>query len=326
MSKINDNSNSLDILVLLRAVAVLMVCFCHFGAPLNKGHFFAQLFTYFEVYGKYGVNVFFVISGFVIPLSLYRGKYTLKNYSKFLLKRVFRLHPPYLAALLLTLVVIFFSYKVRHIEFPENTYTILQSLFYFHVPADNPVFWTLIIEIQYYIFIGVFFILMIKFPRIAIIGFVPLILILSQSYIANYINLLQYIVFFLVGTIGFLIYTKNGDFYLNCIALVSLFIFIYCYQDVPSLISSLFTLLLILFFKRDIPANITFLGLISYSIYLIHFPIGTKFINLIKTKIDPTYSWLLFLTTIVVCILISWVFYLLFESYSEKLSKRIKYT
>jgi peptidoglycan/LPS O-acetylase OafA/YrhL len=45
--------------VLLRGVAVLLVCFCHFGAPLSEGHAFASLFQWFDDYGKYGVHVFF---------------------------------------------------------------------------------------------------------------------------------------------------------------------------------------------------------------------------------------------------------------------------
>jgi peptidoglycan/LPS O-acetylase OafA/YrhL len=51
--------SQLDVLVLLRGVAVLLVCFCHFGAPLSEGHAFASLFQWFDDYGKYGVHVFF---------------------------------------------------------------------------------------------------------------------------------------------------------------------------------------------------------------------------------------------------------------------------
>lgn len=325
MNEINKNNNSLDILVLLRAIAVLMVCFCHFGGALAEGHYFASLFINFQDYGKYGVHVFFVISGFVIPLSFFRGKYSFISYLKFLFKRVLRLHPPYLAALLLTLVVMYLSYSVRQIEFPENATTVFKSIFYLHAPADNPVFWTLMIEAQYYIFIGIFYISLIQLPRLTLVLFVPLLLWISQTFVSDYIGLFQFIVFFLVGTVGFLIYTKNGDYYLNYIVLISLFVFIFFINDRAAFLSTLISLLLILSVKRKIPSKIQFLGLISYSIYLIHFPIGIKFINFLKPKIDSSYSWLLFLATLVFIVLFSWVFYLLFESYSEKLSKKIKY-
>ncbi|MFV8336863.1 acyltransferase family protein [Flavobacterium sp. RSP29] len=325
MNEINKSNNSLDILVLLRAIAVMMVCFCHFGGALSEGHNLASLFTYFHDYGKYGVHVFFVISGFVIPLSFLRGKYSFNNYPRFLIKRVLRLHPPYLAALLLTLVVMYLSYSVRQIEFPENAITVFKSFFYIHAPADNPVFWTLMIEAQYYIFIGIFYILLIQFPRLSLLLIVPLLLIISQTFVADYIGLFQFVVFFLVGTVGFLIYTKNGNYCLNYITLISLFFYIYFVNDIAAFISSFISLLLILSVKRKIPPSIQFLGLISYSIYLIHFPIGIKFINFFKTKIDPSYSWLLLIITLLIIVLFSWVFYLLFESFSEKLSKKIKY-
>jgi len=46
----------------------------------------------------------FVISGFVIPWSLYRSQYVLRDYPKFLLKRNVRLYPPYLASIAITIL------------------------------------------------------------------------------------------------------------------------------------------------------------------------------------------------------------------------------
>jgi peptidoglycan/LPS O-acetylase OafA/YrhL len=326
MNEVNKSNDSLDVLVMLRAIAVLMVVFCHFGGALDKGHYFSGLFTYFHDYGKYGVHVFFVISGFVIPLSFLRGKYSFINYPKFLLKRVLRLHPPYLAALLLTLVVMYLSYTLRHVQFPESATTIFKSIFYLHAPSDNPVFWTLMIEAQYYIFIGVFYVLLIQFPRLALLVILPMLLVISQTYISAYVGLLPYIVFFLVGTIGFLIYAKKGDYYINWIMIAALLFFIFFTSEFAALLSTFFTLLLILSVKRKISNKVKLLGLISYSIYLIHFPLGIKFINFFKPRIDPDYSWILFLTTLLFSVLVSWLFFLVFESYSEKLSKKIKYS
>jgi peptidoglycan/LPS O-acetylase OafA/YrhL len=325
MIEVNKSNDSLDVLVMLRAIAVLMVVFCHFGAALEKGHYFSKLFTYFDEYGKYGVHVFFVISGFVIPLSFFKGKYSFINYPKFLLKRVLRLHPPYLAALLLTLIVMYLSYRVRNVQYPENLSTIFKSIFYLHAPADNPVFWTLMIEAQYYIFIGFFYVLLIHFQRLALLVVVPMLLVISQTYMSHNVGLLHFIVFFLVGTIGFLIYAKKGDYYLNWIMIAALLVFIFFTTELAALLSTFFTLLLILTVKRKISNKIKFLGLISYSIYLIHFPLGTKFINFFKPRIDPNYSWILFLTTLLFSVVVSWFFFLVFELYSEKLSKKIKY-
>ena len=319
------NKSELDSLVLLRGIAVIMVCFCHFGDPLQTGHLFSKLFKYFDHYGEYGVHIFFVISGFVIPLSLYRGKYSLTDYPRFLLKRLLRLHPPYLAALALTLIIVFFSYKARQLAFPEDTMSILKSIVYFHIPADNPVFWTLIVEAQYYMLIGLFYVSIMSSPKISFYIAVPFFLFLSQTYITQYITLLSYIVFFLIGTTGFLIYTNQGIRRLNSVALIFLLGFTAFLYEPPAFISSLFTIAFILVYKKTVPKILRFPGKISYSVYLIHFPLGVKLINYFKPKIDLSYSWLLFVTASIIVFIMSWLFYKSFEVYSEKLSKKIKY-
>ena len=57
----------LSSLVLLRGIAALVVCFCHFGGALN--HIDSVIFKIFGEYGEYGVQCFFIISGFIIPYT-----------------------------------------------------------------------------------------------------------------------------------------------------------------------------------------------------------------------------------------------------------------
>src|SRR3974390_2377989 len=83
----------------LRAFAAIFVAWGHFVWGQGK---------YLALSGKYGylgVHIFFVISGFVIPWSLYRGQYALRDYSRFLLKRNVRLYPPYVASIAVTVLV-----------------------------------------------------------------------------------------------------------------------------------------------------------------------------------------------------------------------------
>ncbi|MEO6547568.1 MAG: acyltransferase [Ferruginibacter sp.] len=317
--------NELDSLVLLRGIAVILVCFCHFANPLTSGHFFSKLFENFHLYGKYGVHIFFVISGFVIPLSLFYGKYRLRDYPRFLYKRLLRLHPPYLAALVITLIIVFFSYKVRHIAFPESVPSILKSLVYLHAPADNPVFWTLLVEAQYYLLIGLLYSLLMNWPRIALLVFIPILVLLTQTPIVGNVMLFQYLAFFLIGTAGFLIYTNNGVRILNFAFLISILAFIAFRYEIPAFISSFSAIFIILTYRRSVPEYLKFPGKISYSIYLLHFPVGVKLINLLKPRIDLSYSWMLFIFTLAIVFIISLLFYKVFEEYSEKLSKKIKY-
>ena len=70
----------------LRALAVLSVLVFHAFPTLLPGGFI-------------GVDVFFVISGFVLPLSLFNSGYRLPDAGRYLLKRFTRLFPPALASM-----------------------------------------------------------------------------------------------------------------------------------------------------------------------------------------------------------------------------------
>jgi peptidoglycan/LPS O-acetylase OafA/YrhL len=55
--------------------------------------------------GWLGVDCFFVISGFVIPLSLHRAGHGLAQFPAFMAKRLIRIEPPYLASLALVVAL-----------------------------------------------------------------------------------------------------------------------------------------------------------------------------------------------------------------------------
>ena len=78
----------------LRAVAALWVCLWHFTLGTGIG-----------AHGYLGVTIFFVISGFIVPHSMMRSGYTLAAWPTFMLKRLARLEPPYLASIVLTLAL-----------------------------------------------------------------------------------------------------------------------------------------------------------------------------------------------------------------------------
>jgi peptidoglycan/LPS O-acetylase OafA/YrhL len=316
----------IDSLNFLRGIAAVIVCFCHMGFAFNAGKSSNLIFSLFHDYGKYGVNMFFVISGFVIPLSFERGKYSINNYFTFLYKRLVRLQPPYLIALIITLLIMLASYKVRHVIFPETISTILESIIYLHVPADNPVFWTLAIEAEFYLFIGLLYPLIKKYPKLSICLFIPTFILLSQiNFINQNISLFLNLDFFLIGTIGYLIYERKGFIVINYIVLIGLVICCFFFYELAAVISALLTILVILFYKKPLPSFLQFFGTISYSLYLIHFPLTTKIINIGNRYMNSNYQFIFFTIVFTFTSLVSWVMYRLIESPSENLSRKIKY-
>jgi peptidoglycan/LPS O-acetylase OafA/YrhL len=320
-----ETSKKVNSLILLRGIAVLSVCFCHFAQPLAKNNNLAEMFKMFHSYGKYGVNIFFVISGFIIPLSMDKARYSIKYYFRFLYKRAIRLHPPYLIALALTLLVVAITNRVKHIAFPENLTSIIQSCFYLHIPINNPVFWTLQVEAEYYIFIGGFFVLLKSFPKAALCIGIIVIMFLTRTEIVKHISLLKYIIFFLIGIVGYVIYNKTGSFILNMICLISLIIFSFTFYEIPASVASLLTISFILLYKG--PGNKFFdpFGEISYSLYLIHFPIGVKLLNLTYNHVNPNYYIFLFVITLATVSGLGWFFWKFVEKPFADLSNKIKY-
>src|SRR5947209_2252350 len=83
----------------LRGLASLAVCWYHLvyaNHAFAGGGLVAAVLRDSARNAWVGVEVFFVISGFVIPLALYRSGYTPRRFGTFMLKRIIRLDPPYL--------------------------------------------------------------------------------------------------------------------------------------------------------------------------------------------------------------------------------------
>jgi peptidoglycan/LPS O-acetylase OafA/YrhL len=88
----------------LRFLAVSLVIFVHWNFSSYRGNIFFQL----SEVGWFGVDLFFVLSGYLITEILLRekekfGSILLKN---FWLRRILRIWPAYYAALILQFIVI----------------------------------------------------------------------------------------------------------------------------------------------------------------------------------------------------------------------------
>jgi len=144
---------------LLRAIAILMV----FGFHLNLPGF---------RFGFLGVDIFFVISGFLM-MKIY-STLGIKKIKQFYLKRFLRLIPAYLVVSLLT-TLIFFNFVLPYEKISlvtQNFYaSILASNFYYWTENQYFVnsglrplltFWSLALEIQFYLILPFIFLLMQK--------------------------------------------------------------------------------------------------------------------------------------------------------------------
>lgn len=281
----------LPVLEILRAVAALSVCLFHFTNTSHPNFLPSQnIVREVGSFGKFGVEVFFVISGFLIPYSLYLRSYTLQNFTNFIIRRLKRLEPPYFFCIFLTILSSYLFSKIPAVEIKAlsvEPLQILAHIAYLNAILKykwvNPVFWTLAIEFQYYFFVALVFpLLNHENKRIRILVILSISIIGIPIYLDE--NLLpHWLPLFAIGMVIFQRYVghlKVSDFIFLLFILTPISIFIVGFQET---IAGIFAGLVILFWgSRKIPSAfspLSFAGTLSYSIYLLHIPVGEPFIR-----------------------------------------------
>lgn len=337
----------------LRAVAVILVIISHW---FPKTFFLNKL-----PLGNIGVDIFFVISGFLITSVLLKDSQDIeakKNsfFSKlkiFFLKRTIRIFPIYYALL-------FFLYLTNGNEFRDYfvyylTYT-SNYLFYYtqdwHGFAAH--FWSLAVEEQFYLFWPILLFLISKKNHLFLILFLILsgivysffvdenmsrILTISCSHALGFGALLAYLEFYKIKwRIKFYTIIKSL-FY----PLVVLTIFNYLIIDTDfyplRLVVSILTLRILilcidenynsLLFKFLNLNFLNYLGIISYGIYLYHNIVPKYFTRVIRTynveifKNELSNIYIQMGVCFLVLILVSSLSWYLFEKPLLKLKKYI---
>lgn len=278
--------------------------------------------------GYLGVQIFFVISGFVIPWSLYNSSYRIKNFFSYLFKRCIRIQPPYIISIILLLVLNYISSKSpNYIGLPFH-FDIKQFLLhlvflpeYFGTTWYQPVYFTLLVEFEFYILLGLIFPLLVSGKK-WIVYTLPLILLSGYYFIPA--DLFKVIDLFLIGMIYFKFRAgqlTKVEFWLMEVAVI-LFTAI-SNLDINVVIIEVLAVIGILYWNHS---NVVtrFLAGISYSLYLLHIPIGGRFINLSERythTIGMTYVSLLL--SIIISIVGAWIFYKLAELPAMKLSRKL---
>lgn len=142
----------------LRGIAAFTVCIYHVVGYLGAGNgtpLSAEIkTTVLEAFdlGRFGVVLFFLISGFIIPTSLKPGT----TLSRFALTRFFRLYPAYWLACLLILVLPFAT-PAGNLGLREVLANLTMVPKLFHAQEFSGVFWTLFVEIVFYIGCAILF-------------------------------------------------------------------------------------------------------------------------------------------------------------------------
>ncbi len=269
----------------LRGVAALAVCVFHFTNG-NKEYFAAYpMIKDIGILGEFGVQIFFVISGFILPYSLSKSHYHLSMFPAFVKKRLARLEPPYLVAIAVAIAISYLSSLTsgfRGAAFGITLRQLISHIGYLNVvtnePWLNPVFWTLAIEFQFYLLLGLVFPVLNRVPSAEF--FILLMLLLSLEYFfPSKQFLFHHLPYFFIGISVFWAKAQRLGPWLSTLAFVISVLTSFLIDGAIGCLAGALAGLAIWHIEAS-PIWLLNLGKISYSIYLVHVPIGMRVINL----------------------------------------------
>ncbi len=326
----------------LRGLAAIMIVLFHYTMSRNEAHFGFKL-------GVTGVDLFFMISGFVILLSL---EHTKKS-GQFIINRISRLYPTYW-----TCVTITFTLLVLHgiYKMDFNRVSIVQYLgnmtmfqFYLKIPNLDGPYWTMIVEMLFYIFMVLLFhfkwlihldkigvlltiliVAMVYFPvhdvwvsrvlyGVPLLQFWPLFFsgILFYKIMANRTHLTKYygmIILCLVSQIALFDFFGQSRFFIN----------FWEYAIMLILYFSIFSLFVHGKLKFIIRKPLLFLGKISFALYLIHQKLSMWFvIPILNNRLNMNF-WMASAIALICSIgLATCITYLIEVRYSKKMKNKL---
>lgn len=308
----------------VRGIAAVAVMWFHFTYRLPEG-----VLRTSGLYGYLGVQVFFVISGFIIPYAMDLRGYRLGRDSlSFIARRIVRLEPPYLVSVLLILCVPYFAGLTPWFDGTITSHDVYRASlhFFYLVPWAgeewfSAVYWSLAIEFQYYFLMLAAAPLLLSrntlWPQRAFLFAAALV-----SWLSDETRLVfMYLPVFGFGFVQFL-WMRRGMVLWEGLAWMVLFGAVTLRQDEPWVIGAVIAIVAL---NTPWPARcplLLFLGTISYSLYLLHGSIGFCVVEVLSRigRFSPEFE---LAVQIAVTLVLATMFWWLVERPSTRLSQKI---
>lgn len=285
----------LDFLDILRGIGAVAVLLQHV-MELSSPSFSSFTSNYFQ-FGSFGVILFFLCSGFIIPVSIEKQK-SLKTFWR---RRFFRLYPLYFFSLIVAVVLVLAGFQSEKLDVISVKNVLLNMTMlqkFLRAPLIIELYWTLNLEFVFYIVMSILLLVGLnkKSTLLAILA------LLGANFVGIFTNqgfgLAFYFATLFVGTVFYRWYHNETSLKvaLTILFLTMTTIFIITYKnlygkdDIASLgtrsfvpMLSAWLLAYIVFWaamlvkSRRFPVVLTFLGKISYSLYLMQAVVGMIF-------------------------------------------------
>lgn len=340
----NYKSQYLDVLQVFRGIAALMVVLHHSIGSIRYYHKIEYPFLNYVAYiGKFGVDFFFVLSGFIITYSAFYKYNEPKSFSNYIKNRLIRIYVPYLP---IGIFMLMFYSLLPSYSNGNRVISVLTSLTL--IPEGRPalsVAWTLSYELCFYLLFSISFFSKRAWNCFVLIWFTSIIIFTYSSFsslqflkIPFFRTVFSHYNFeFILGFVLALLVVRKirlpiiPVFSLLLLALMSFFYCTFTHLklfafDVNLLFAivaflSIFIVASVGNFKINKESVLMLVGNATYSIYLIHNPLQMILIRFFP-KINSIVSVIVALVlALVFSCAIGFGYYLVFEKRAIHLIK-----
>lgn len=295
----------------LRALAVIAVLLFHYTSAFDLSYYKTVSVPFRLEAGHYGVDLFFMVSGYCIFMTLERSR----SLAAFWSRRIARLQPAYVAAVLLTMLT------MAIFPLPGRTVSIVAAignLFWLEMiptwPMVDGAYWSLLVELKFYFWFGLLYFL--SGRRLAVAAWAAFataaagVALLGSiipfgrvvTTVADVALIAPYGGLFLIGLVG---YEARKGWTIGTLAAAALGIALiasssrFAGHQWIGVAIALFALAVFRMTWLRLPRAITFVGLVSYSLYLVHQNIGLSIIRALADSV-PSYELRMLIATLAV--------------------------
>ena len=271
----------------LRGLAALAVMAFHYTTKYDELFRFVGDVPFHVPWGYLGVNLFFVISGFVIFMTLERTRMPMD----FVVSRASRLYPTYWAAIVVTVLITrWLGLPGKEPSWHVAVLNILMFQGLFSVPPVDGVYWTLLVELLFY---SLAFLLYVTRQMHRVLHVLCALLCLRLIYWAfaefahvdlpwriRELLVLDFIAFFAMGIVAFRLVRDRGEHYIWDLFTVVLAIAVIAITESMLLatVGSICFIAVWLAALGRLPVlqlrPLVWFGSISYPLYLLHENVG----------------------------------------------------
>ena len=346
----------------LRAISIISVVIYHTQLKLNNSVIFSG--------GFLGVDIFFVISGYLICSIIFKELIEKKSFSfkNFFVRRAKRILPALIFLIFVSSLVSYFILQpsalinfskssISSIFFSSNIFFWqIDSMYMAESQLLSPLLhtWSLSVEEQFYLFFPILIFLILKIDKKILLPLMLLLMVLSifstwygskNHIIFNFYSITSRIWELGIGSlIAYFEYFKKKKFSFSqkineivCFFSLIIIIYFFIFPVFPNRHPTIYTIIPIVsvsliillsdktsFFKSILSNNfLVFTGLISYSLYLWHYPV-LSFSRHIFINTDFENNIILKLFLILISIILSLISYFFIEKFFRFKNKSLK--